>query len=354
MTYSFRRRSLLKGLSLGAGLVAFGMPVGALDKKPAVSRPLIRPNRLRKGDEIRLVAPAGVIYETVRIDIALDSVAALGFKPTVGRHVTDRHGYFAGTDADRATDIMDAFKDPNVKGIFALAGGWGAARTLPYLDFELIRSNPKVLMGYSDITALLNAVYHKAGLITFHGPNATSRWDDFSAKSFQDMVTKAKTVDLVNPQRRNNSLAVRENRIQTITSGRASGELVGGNLTVLTALAGTPYMPDFKGKVLFLEDIGEDIYRVDRMLSTLHLAGVFQDVAALVYGGFTRVENDGDGFGSFALMDIFNHYAQGTKAPTFYGAMFGHIDEKRTIPVGAVAEIDADRGSIRLLEPAVR
>ncbi|GHF19411.1 peptidase S66 [Kordiimonas sediminis] len=314
----------------------------------------VKPARLRVGDTVRLVAPAGVIYEKVRIDIALESLTALGLKPTLGNHVYDRHGYFAGRDADRAADINAAFADPSVKAVFALSGGWGAARTLPYLDFDLIKENPKVIIGYSDITALLNAIYAKTGLTTFHGPNATTRWTDFNVQSFQDMVMKGTTPELVNPQVRDNSLAVRTNRIQTINAGTAEGALVGGNLTVLTALAGTPYLPDFKGKILFLEDVGEAIYRVDRMLSTLELAGVFKKVTGIVFGGFTKVGNDGAGFGSFALMDIFEQYGKQHGKPCFYGAMFGHVENARTIPIGGTARIDADKGSIHLLVPAVR
>ena len=349
-----RRRFLTGIAALVPALTANSLvPASAFASSTLDTARSIRPYRLRAWDQVRLIAPAGVIYKKIRIQIAMESVSALGFIPTLGKHVHDRYGYFAGTDADRAADIMDAFQDPGVKGIFALVGGWGSARTLPHLDFDVIKANPKILMGYSDLTALLNAVYAKTGLTTFHGPNATTQWDPFSVDSFKRTVAHAEQTSLVNPQVTHNSLVARRNRIQTLQPGTAEGILVGGNLTVFASLVGTPYMPDMAGKILFLEDIGEDVYRVDRMLSTLMQAGIFDQIAGLVYGGFTRVHNDGEGYGSFALMDIFEQYAPQINVPCFYGAMIGHVPEKQTVPIGIRARMDADKGTITLLESAV-
>ena len=342
------RRGFLAGTVAAATAFATGMgakakaqPIGAL------------PSALKSGDEVRLIAPAGAIFERVRFEIAAENMQGLGLKPTFAAHVRERHGYLAGTDEQRAADIMDAFTDPNVKAIFALTGGWGAARTLPLLDFDVIAKNPKVVIGYSDITALLNAIYTRTGMTTFHGPNGTSRWRPAVVQAAKTLLFDGGTPTIKNPVPNFETLAQHDFRVQTVVPGAAEGELVGGNLTVLTALAGSPYMPDMRGKILFLEDIGEAIYRVDRMLSTLQLNGALDQSAGIVFGGFTRVNNDGDGYGAFALMDIFDHYCTPLGRPAFYGSPFGHIAGNQIMPIGTRARMDAEDGSIRLLEPSV-
>lgn len=313
----------------------------------------LAPPVLRPDDEVRLIAPAGAIFERVRFDIAAENMQGLGLKPTFAAHVRERHGYLAGTDAERAADIMEAFRDPNVKAIFALTGGWGAARTLPLLDFDAIAQNPKVVIGYSDITALLNAIHARTGMTTFHGPNGTSRWRPAVAAAARELLFEGGTPTIKNPVPNYDTLAQHDLRVQTVVPGTAEGELVGGNLTVLTALAGSPYMPDMRGKILFLEDIGEAIYRVDRMLSTLQISGALDAVAGIVFGGFTRVGNDGDGYGAFALMDIFDHYCKQAGKPAFYGSPFGHISGNQIMPVGTRARMNAEAGTIKLLVPSV-
>jgi muramoyltetrapeptide carboxypeptidase len=312
-----------------------------------------KPTRLKAGHEVRLVAPAGALFQKVRLEIAFENMIGLGLKPTAGTHALDRHGYFAGTDEDRAADIMAAFADPNVKAIFALSGGWGAARLLPLLDFDIIRANPKVIIGYSDITALLCGIHARTGMTTFHGPNGTSRWRPAVVDMARQILFEGNSPTIKNPVPDYDTLAQHSLRVQTINPGTAEGTLVGGNLTVLTALAGSPYMADMKGKILFLEDVGEAIYRVDRMLSTLQLSGALDAVSGIVFGGFTDVGNDGDGYGAFALMDIFEHYGKLANVPTFYGAPFGHIASNGIMPIGTRAQIDATTGTIRLLEPSV-
>jgi len=312
-----------------------------------------KPARLKAGNQVRLVAPAGALFQKVRLEIAFENMVGLGLKPTAGTHALDRHGYFAGTDADRAADVMAAFKDPDVKAIFALSGGWGAARLLPLLDFDIIRANPKVIIGYSDITALLCGIYAKTGMTTFHGPNGTSRWRPAVVAAAKQILFDARSPTIKNPVPDYDTLAQHSLRVQTVVPGTAEGALVGGNLTVLTALAGSPYMPDMKGKILFLEDVGEAIYRVDRMLSTLQLSGALDTVNGIIFGGFTDVGNDGDGYGAFALMDIFEHYGKLAEVPTFYGAPFGHIASNSIMPIGTRARMDADAGTIDLLQPSV-
>ncbi|RMB07743.1 S66 peptidase family protein [Eilatimonas milleporae] len=317
-------------------------------------RPALLPQSLKPGDRVRLIAPAGVIYEDVRIEIARENMAGLGLDVSVGDHVLDRHGYFAGTDAARAADIMAAFTDPAVKAVVALSGGWGAARTLPHLDFDIIRQNPKILMGFSDVTALLNAVTGKTGLVTFHGPNATSEWTSFSVNAARRLLFAGGSGPFAHPPHTGGTLARHRGRLQTIAGGTAEGWLAGGNLTVLTALVGTPYMPDMAGAILFLEDIGEAIYRVDRMLTTLGQAGVLDRVAGIVFGGFTDVGPDGDGFGAFALSDILRDHVRRAGKPAYLGLMAGHRTDQLTLPIGARARLDADARTLSLTAAAVK
>ncbi len=328
---------------------------GATGSAPAAAsdRPaLLRPRRLQPGDTVGLVSPAGATFEREPFEIAFESLRALGFKVREGPNARARYGHFAGTDAQRAQDLNAMFADPGVHGILAMAGGSGCNRIVDRLDYALIRRNPKFFGGFSDITALLNAIHARTGLVTFHSPTATSDWNPFSVDSFRRVVMTAEPTTLRNQPERSDSLAQTEDRIRTLRGGSASGPLLGGNLAVLSSLAGSPFLPRFDGAILFLEEINEYIYRVDRMLSTLRLAGVLDRVAGVVLGAFTNCE-PGDGFGTLTLDEVFDDYFKALGVPVFAGAQFGHVRRKHTLPVGLPVRIDADAGSIELLQPAV-
>ncbi|MAP03903.1 MAG: LD-carboxypeptidase [Halieaceae bacterium] len=339
------RRSLLQ-LSLASTLMGFA-PSFAFADAPT------RPKRLRPGDTIGLVAPASVTYESLQLQIALEALEAMGLKVKVGPHVMDRFGYLAGKDKDRASDINAAFADAQIDAVFALRGGWGASRLLPFLDFDLISKNPKIFLGYSDITSLLNAIYAKADVVTFHGPNVMSRWNEFTYEGMREVLFDARASTYSNPEVIDDDLVARKHRIQTINAGKATGHLIGGNLTLMSALVGTPYFPDARGAILFLEDVGEAIYRVDRMMTQLKLSGVLGQVSGIVFGHFTGVKPN-PGLGNFALMDILRQHCEPLGVPCYFGAMIGHVEQQSTVPVGAVAEMDAGAGVLRLKEPAVR
>lgn len=229
----------------------------------------------------------------------------------------------------------------------------GCNRIVDRLDYDLIRRRPKFFGGFSDLTSLVNAIHARTGLVTFHSPVASSEWNDFSVQSFRAVAMNAEAAVLRNPVvRPADDLVAREERISTVRAGRAHGRLVGGNLTVLASLAGTPYFPDCRGAILFLEDINEYIYRIDRCLSTLRLAGALSQLAGVVLGRFTKCE-PGDGYGSLTLDEVFDDYFLPLNVPVFRGAAIGHIRRKLTVPVGALAEMDADTGTIRLSAPAV-
>lgn len=314
---------------------------------------LIRPRALREGDTIGLINPSGAIYERTPYDIAHEALRAMGLKAKEGSHLRARYGHMAGTPEQRAADIHAHFADPEVAGILAVTGGSGANRVLPHLDFELIRHRPKFLGGFSDLTALITAVQVKAGLVTFHSPLARSEWNAFSVEHFKAVVMQGAAHTMRNAAPSADDLVPREGRTQTLRSGMARGRLVGGNLAVLTSLAGTPYWPDFDGAILFLEDVNEYIYRIDRMLSTLMLGGDLARVAGVVLGGFTDCPTSEGSFGTLTLDEVFDDYFGPLGIPVFRGAQFGHVKRKWTIPLGVMAEMDADAGTLRLLEPAV-
>jgi muramoyltetrapeptide carboxypeptidase len=342
------RRQLLQFSATAAGLLAAGA------QQPARAAPgtLLAP-RLRAGDTLGLVSPANATFEREPLRIAIESLQALGFKVKTGQHVAARRGPFAGTDAQRAADVNAMFADDTVAGILAMTGGSGCNRIVDKLDYGLIRRAPKFFGGFSDLTCLVNALHRQTGLVAFHSPVAVSEWNDYSVQSFKSIAMNAEAAVLRNPVVKPvDDLVAREERITTLRAGKAQGRLVGGNLTVLASLAGTPYFPDCRGALLFLEDINEYIYRIDRCLSTLRLCGALGQLAGVVLGRFTKCE-PGDGFGSLTLDEVFDDYFLPLNVPVFRGAAIGHIRRKLTVPVGAAAEMDAEAGTIRLLAPAV-
>jgi muramoyltetrapeptide carboxypeptidase len=277
----------------------------------------------------------------------------LGFEVKMGENLQKRRGHLAGTDMERANDLNNMFADPDVKGIICIRGGSGAARILPLIDYKNIRQNPKPILGYSDVTALHNAIYTKTGLITFHGPNGTGSWNSFNVRQFEKIFFEQKMLKFENEQQKGDELIVKQNRVQTIRGGKAEGEIIGGNLTVFTALAGTGFLPDFKGKILFLEDIGEEPYKIDRMMSTLYLMGVLNQINGFIFGQCTDCSPTG-GYGALTLDDIFDDYILPLKIPAYRGAMIGHVPKQFIVPVGARVSMDADEGTFQLEQKIFR
>ncbi len=333
---------------------AAAVGAGAISSAARAGQPAsLRARRLRPGDTLGLVSPASATFEREPLRIATESLQALGFKVKPGEFVAARRGPFAGTDAQRAADVNAMFADDSVAGVMAMTGGSGCSRIVDKLDYELIRRRPKFFGGFSDLTSLVNAIHAQTGLVTFHSPMAASEWNDFSVQGFRAVAMNAEAALLRNPAAPStDELVPREERITTLRAGRAQGPLIGGNLTVLASLAGTPYFPDCRGAILFLEDLNEAIYRIDRLLSTLRLTGALGQLAGVVLGRFTKCE-PGEGYGSLTLDEVFDDYFLPLGVPVFRGAAIGHIKRKLTVPVGALAELDAAAGTIRLLAPAV-
>lgn len=299
-----------------------------------------RPGRLQKGDQIGLIAPAGIIYDEAEFVRMRQELAGLGLRSVFGEHVRRRSGYLAGTDKERAADMNRMFVNPEINGIMAVRGGWGCARILPHLDFKAISRNPKVYCGFSDNTTLHHAFLKYAGLQTFHGPNGNSDWTDLTKQSFESVVMKGEMSEF-----RSNSNVV------TLAPGRAEGKLVGGNLSILTTTLGTPYQPDFTDAILFVEDIGENTYKVDRMLSHLEQAGVLSKINGFVFGKCTDCSAGSSP--TFSLVEVLNHHIKPHGIPAVYNVDIGHEPDNFTIPLGCAAQLDADNGVITLLEAAV-
>jgi muramoyltetrapeptide carboxypeptidase len=284
---------------------------------------------------------------------AKEAMEAMGLKVKVGSNFKNRFGHLAGTDEERAADFNAMFADPEVKAIICLRGGSGAARILPLIDYEQVKANPKPLLGYSDITALHCALYSQTGLISFHGPNGSGSWNSFHANQFQQLFFDQKLLSFKNEVTKGDDLVAKGNRIQTLTKGTVEGKILGGNLTVLTALSGSIYYPDFQDAILFIEDVGEDPYRIDRMMSTLKLNGTLGKIKGFVFGQCSDCK-PGSGYGAFTVDQIMDQYIIPLNIPAYIGAMIGHISKQFIIPVGARVRLNADQGSITLLEKVFR
>ena len=321
---------------------------------PPILSPPIRPKRLRPGSVVGIISPASATFIREELDIVQDLVKALGLVPRLAPHVLERYGYLAGTDRQRAADINQFFGDREVAAILPVQGGWGCSRLLPYLDYELIGKNPKILLGFSDLTALILAIHAKTNLVTFHGPNGLTSWNSTQTEYFRRLLFQGEDLTFANfkaPEDSNRLMQVKY-RTRTITPGKAKGKLIGGNLSVLSALIGSPYLPDFKGAILFLEDVRENIYRIDRMMTHLKLAGIFDQLAGFIFGQCTKC-NPGDGYGSLTLEEIMEDHIKPLKIPAWSGATIGHIETILTLPIGMEVEIHADTGTIKMLQPAV-
>ena len=342
------RRNFLTLSGAGLAAVNSGFSLGR-DEHTGI----IKPGHLRQGDTVALVNPASATAFRDSVQIVKESMEALGLKVRMGENVLGRRGYFAGTDEERAADLNRQFADPEIKGIIAVRGGWGCARLLPLVDFDNIMKNPKILVGYSDVTALLLSIYAKTGLVTFHGPVGMGPWNSFSTDYFKKILFQKQAPVFKNPENRGNNLTQVSDRVVTITPGRATGRLLGGNLTVLSSIVGSGFLPDWKDSILFLEDVGENIYRIDRMLTQLKLAGILDAIKGFIFGKCTDC-GPGEGYGSLTLEELFDDHIKPLGIPAWQGAMIGHEADKFTLPIGIEAAINSVEGTINLLEPAVK
>lgn len=329
------------------------VPINIAWKSKGSDLAKILPKHLVKGDTLGLVSPGGFITEE-QLEETIDSVEKLGFKAYYRESVTARDGFFGGTDKVRADDLMHMFTNKNVAGILCTRGGYGSNRILDLVDFELIKQNPKALIGYSDITSLLVAIYQKTGLVGFHGPVGISTFNEYSTKSFEKVLLKPKKRYKYPYERENKSENNTDFDKYTIIEGKAEGELIGGNLVMLRTLIGTEYEPDFENKIVFIEEISEKPYKIDRMLTHLLMATNLAKAKGIVLGIFHKCDIDPeDTEGSFSLKEVLTERLVGLNIPCFYGMPFGHVSNKITLPVGVTAKMNAEKQNLVLIEAAV-
>ncbi|MCE2502680.1 MAG: LD-carboxypeptidase [Chlorobi bacterium] len=316
---------------------------------------LLKPLALKEGSTIGIVAPASGVNRG-DITSAVVSLQRLGFNVKTGKHLTRGFGYLAAKDEVRAEEFMKFVCDPEIDCVMAVRGGYGVMRILPMLDFDVIRANPKVIIGYSDITALVNAVYQKSRLIAFHGPVATSEFDAYSVDSFRRTLMETEPPGKFAESDEYSGSRFSEAKASTIVSGKATGRLVGGNLSLVSDVMGTPYEIDLQGKILFLEEIAEEPYRVDRMLTQLALSGQLAQCAGVAFGRFRKCEaprGGGEFTVSLSLEQVIRRALEPLEIPTLYGLSIGHISKKLTVPIGGLATLDADEKTLSLDEAVV-
>lgn len=337
---SIDRKRFLKSMGV-LGLGGLGRWPRWMEGADGSSDP-IKPEPLSRGDTIGMVSPASTLSDRSAFGKIVSNIRSMGYRTREGEHARRRYGNFAGTDTQRASDLMAMFRDPDISAVMAFRGGWGSNRILELLDYEVIRSHPKALIGFSDVTALLLSIYARSGLITFHGPVGKSEWTPFTTERFQKVLHGTEPYTLEGKQR--SHLPLRE--------GRAEGRLLGGNLSVLTSLIGSEFLPDFRNAILFLEDVGESYYRIDRMMTQLALSGILDEINGFIFG--TCADCSRDTPQAHGLDQVLKHHLGSRNIPAFSGFPFGHLDETLTLPVGLPARMDAGRGSLELLESPVR
>ena len=319
----------------------------------AKKKKTVKPKRLQKGDTIGLISPGSYISDE-GLQKAVTNLEDFGFKVALSKNIRALRGYNAGTDQERLHDLHSMFLDAKIAGIWCARGGYGCGRLLPFIAYPLIKKHPKVLVGFSDITALLQAINKKTGLVGFHGPVASSDFTDYT----KEYLTKI----LVEPQKRltipiskqNEELGKTDKIYQSsvIREGRATGKIIGGNLSLLAPLAGTKYQPDIKGKLLFIEEIGESPYRIDRMLTQLRQSYLLREAAGIILGVFKGCEAE-EGSRSLSLLETLKDRLFDLNIPVLYGASFGHIADNLTFPIGVKATLDTWEKTITLLEEGV-
>jgi len=313
------------------------------------------PRRLQPGDTLGLIAPASPAPDPKAVDRSIAALEKMGFKVKLGRHARKRWGFLAGKDRERAADILQMFTDKKVHGIVCLRGGYGTPRLLPLLEYAAIRRNPKVFVGFSDITALHCAFLEKANLLSFHGPMTASHLSqadtpEFTRQSWFKMLMQPVAAGSL-------CQGYKRQTVSVLRRGKVSGQLIGGNITLLACLLGTPFAPSFAGRILFFEDVDERPYRLDRLLTQFLNAGLLQQVAGIAVGICAECHDPkAKGRKEFrqGLEDVLAERLLPLKVPVVIGLPFGHVPHNATLPVGGQATLDGERGDLIITEPAVR
>ncbi len=344
-----KRRNFTTSLLLGGAAIAAGKPSANTCRE----KKIIKAKRLKKGNRVGVITPASFISDE-GLERTVKNLENLGLKVELSKHIRARHGDFAGTDEQRLEDVHYMFSNTDIDAIWCARGGYGSARILPRLDYKLIRNNPKVFIGYSDITAMHCAIRKYSGLVTFHGPVGSTEHTDYTLNQLQKVLFEGVAPHTITLSAANQILATEDDTYKTLNlhEGMAEGELVGGNLSLLAGAVGTPYAPEVKGKILLIEDIGEKPYRIDRMLTSLRQAWPLDKVAAIALGVFNDCENK-EGSQALDLQQTLEDRLGDLNVPIIYGLSYGHIDNMSTLPIGVRTRIDTKTQTMTLLEAGV-
>ncbi|GJM35652.1 MAG: putative murein peptide carboxypeptidase [Saprospiraceae bacterium] len=347
-----KRRHFGKQLSIGALASLTGTGLWGSHSPQPSQHKLIKPKRLKKGDTIGLITPGSYIDDE-SLEKAISNMEEMGFLVKMGEHIRAERGFNAGTDKERLEDLHTMFADEEVAGIWCARGGYGCSRLLPMINYELIKKHPKALIGYSDITALLNAIQQETGLVGFHGPVAASTFTDYNRIHLDALLMNPRPIHQIDMMETEPD-AEKHNSFtpEVIRDGVAEGALVGGNLSLLAAMIGTPYAIDVKDKILFVEEIGEKPYRIDRMLTQMRQAYDLNQTAGILLGVFEDCQPKEDDR-SLSLMETLRDRLGDLKVPVLYGFSFGHIRNQCTLPVGIRARMNTAGGTVTLLEAGV-
>lgn len=353
-----QRRNFLLRIMLGAAL-SFLVPEALFAQCTSVLQSpwtTIKPERLHRGDKVGLVAPAWLITET-DLQASVEKLKQLGFVPVYSDKIRGKHGYFSGTDKERADDFNAMISNPSIKAVIFAGGGYGCARILERIDYDAIKKNPKVIMGFSDCTALINAISQTTGLVTFHGPIGRTIHPGYNRRQFENIVVRPANRYAIESTDDDLQKAAGNKIFEryTITPGKACGELAGGNLTLICSMMGTPYQIDLKDKIVMIEDTGEEPYRIDRMLTQLIASGELAKAASIAFGICKGCDKSAKSStpNSFSLRQVIEDRIKPLNIPAVYGLSFGHNKNNFTFPIGLRAELDADKKTITLLEQAV-
>lgn len=320
-----------------------------------ITTKLMKPRALKPGDTVAFITPSTYVSDPDRLLLSGRLIEALGLKVKYGRNVKKKAGYVGGSIRERLDDLHEAFADPEIKGVLALRGGYGSGQLLDGIDLNLIRRNPKVFCGYSDITALHLAIHQKTGLVTFHGPTGLSRFNDFTFEHFKRALFDPKPLGkLANPPEP--SPLRPRHWTRTLRPGRASGPLIGGNLTLISTTMGTPFEIQTEGKILFLEDVDEQPYSMDRMLTQLRLAGKFKGIKGLLIGECANCvprEFKPSFENTFSLGEVLDNILGDLPVPVVSGLVIGHTEDQITLPLGVNTTLDAGQGTLTIEESAL-
>jgi muramoyltetrapeptide carboxypeptidase len=310
----------------------------------------IKPKRLNKGDTIGIISPASSTDDFTMIENGTKYIEQMGYRTILGPNVGKSRGFLAGTDEERIEDIYSMFSNKKVKAIICIRGGYGAVRLLDKIDYKIIRSNPKIFVGYSEITALQMAFLKKAGLITFAGPmvvpNFSKDVSGFTEENFWQIITSGKKVGKIKCHGMDD--------LPNINPCKATGRIVGGNLSVFTSLIGTEYLPELINKILLVEDTGEPPYKIDRMLNQLRLNGIFEKVSGVILGQFTDCDEPDKKKRTLTINEVINNYIKLNDLPTVSNFPHGHIKDFITVPFGINIKLNTTDGYVEFMESAVR